>query len=172
MITEGTELGTRGRDEDHERKVGGMVRHVRNATVRIERGYFLFLFFSHLFLMRLRIWAMYKRKVDESMWDVWKWVEMRRGGMGWVNFKLSHWRSSPIHNKDNHNHIYTHAYFLPFLLYNYKIPHPFTSLLFFPPGVSQNVYQPACFNIWFRVKKCDHDTYTCIPLLPMISYQE
>ena len=52
MITEGTELGTRERDEDHERKVGC---HVRNATVRIERGYFLFLLFPHLFLMRLRI---------------------------------------------------------------------------------------------------------------------
>ena len=37
MITEGTELGTRMRDEDHERKMRGMVRHVRNATVRIER---------------------------------------------------------------------------------------------------------------------------------------
>ena len=55
MITEGAELGTRGRDEDHERKVGGMVCHVRNATVRIERSYFLFLLFPHLFLMRLRI---------------------------------------------------------------------------------------------------------------------
>ena len=106
--------------------------------------------------MGLRIWAMHKKKVDESMWDVWKWVEMRRGEMGWVNFKLSHWRSSPIHNKDNHNHTYTHDCFLPplfTLLYNYKIPHLFTSLLFFPPGVSQNVYQSACFNIWFRVKK-------------------
>ena len=49
MITEGTELGTRGRDEDHERKVGGMVRHVRKATVRIERGYFLFFSFLIFF---------------------------------------------------------------------------------------------------------------------------